>query len=81
MLSCPDGMGKALERYLEGKDLSIDMSQTQAPSLEYYDPNMVEKNHDDNSLEIVGVCPECGNSLVYEGGCSNCYSCGYSKCS
>lgn len=26
-------------------------------------------------------CPECGELLVNEGGCSHCTSCGYSKCS
>jgi len=25
-------------------------------------------------------CPECGNSLVMQGGCTNCPSCGYSIC-
>lgn len=27
------------------------------------------------------VCPECSNNLVFEGGCSVCPNCGYSKCS
>lgn len=26
------------------------------------------------------VCPECGESLVFEGGCNLCKSCGWSKC-
>ena len=25
-------------------------------------------------------CPECGESLIMEGGCNSCKSCGYSKC-
>ena len=25
-------------------------------------------------------CPECGAQLVYEGGCSLCKECGFSKC-
>lgn len=25
-------------------------------------------------------CPECGEDLVFEGGCNTCKSCGYSKC-
>ena len=25
-------------------------------------------------------CPECGEPLVFEGGCNTCKSCGYSKC-
>lgn len=27
------------------------------------------------------TCPECGEHLVYEGGCTMCKNCGYSKCS
>ncbi|SRR5579884_1095525 len=31
-------------------------------------------------LTFAGICPDCGNSLVYENGCSHCRFCGYSKC-
>jgi ribonucleoside-diphosphate reductase alpha chain len=27
------------------------------------------------------ACPGCGESLIYEGGCKVCKSCGYSACS
>ncbi len=27
------------------------------------------------------VCPDCGEKLVYEGGCTICKNCGYSRCS
>ena len=27
------------------------------------------------------LCPECGEPLVFEGGCNSCKNCGYSKCS
>ena len=29
---------------------------------------------------IVPECPECGGTLVFEGGCNTCKSCGWSKC-
>lgn len=32
------------------------------------------------SPSFVGVCPDCGDRLVYENGCANCRSCGYSRC-
>jgi len=82
VLSCPDGMARALERYLEGKPPSIGEEQTTSPSLEFYDNNMFEdREHEDTEGMIVGVCPECGNSLIYQDGCSICHSCYYSKCS
>ncbi|MGA1848843.1 MAG: vitamin B12-dependent ribonucleotide reductase [Thermoplasmatota archaeon] len=82
VLSCPDGMARALERYLEGKPPSIGEEQTTSPSLEFYDNNMFEeKDHEETEGMIVGVCPECGNSLIYQDGCSICHSCYYSKCS
>lgn len=29
---------------------------------------------------VEGKCPECGSDLVYEGGCTHCSQCSYSKC-
>ncbi|MCU0798643.1 MAG: vitamin B12-dependent ribonucleotide reductase [Candidatus Thermoplasmatota archaeon] len=83
VLSCPDGMAKALERYLQGKSPSIEEERTTAPTLEYYsDGNNIDQNGKvPEEGVIVGVCPECGNSLVYQDGCSVCHSCYYSKCS
>jgi ribonucleoside-diphosphate reductase alpha chain len=31
-------------------------------------------------LEFIGICPDCGASLIRENGCSTCRQCGYSKC-
>ncbi len=31
-------------------------------------------------LRFAGVCPDCGDKLVYENGCVHCRSCGYSRC-
>jgi ribonucleoside-diphosphate reductase alpha chain len=82
VLSCPDAMGRALERYLEGKPPSIGEEMTTSPSLDFFDGEMFEKEEEDGTGGvIVGVCPECGNSLVYQDGCSICHSCYYSKCS
>ena len=40
-------------------------------------PSSELKQIDTNSTAI---CPECGEPLVFEGGCNSCKSCGYSKC-
>ena len=30
--------------------------------------------------KITPKCPECGGSLIFEGGCNTCKDCGWSKC-
>ena len=37
-------------------------------------------NHVASSPAITGLCPDCGNLLVYQEGCHICPSCGYTKC-
>lgn len=32
------------------------------------------------ALGFVGVCPDCGASLIRENGCATCRQCGYAKC-
>ncbi len=63
--SLPDGIARVLEMYLEeNPDESV-------PSL----------NGNDNEPKISGnLCPECGNILVFEEGCTKCRNCGYSRC-
>ena len=36
---------------------------------------------DVKSTSAKAVCPECGEEIVFEGGCNICKSCGWSKCS
>jgi ribonucleoside-diphosphate reductase alpha chain len=33
-----------------------------------------------SSSTVTGLCPDCGNLLVYQEGCHICPSCGYTKC-
>ncbi len=35
---------------------------------------------EDNTVNHLGACPECGGNLTYEGGCVTCHACGYSQC-
>lgn len=82
VLSCPDGMARALERHLMGESPSIEEDKTTAPTLDFYSADHENGNEEaEDEGMIVGVCPECGNSLVYQDGCSICHSCYYSKCS
>ncbi|MFW3147333.1 MAG: vitamin B12-dependent ribonucleotide reductase [Thermoplasmatota archaeon] len=81
VLSCPDAMGRALEKYLEGKPPSISEEETTSPSLDFYSQETSNDFNVEGEGVIVGVCPDCGNSLIYQDGCSICHSCYYSKCS
>ncbi|MFA7628633.1 MAG: ribonucleoside-diphosphate reductase, adenosylcobalamin-dependent [Candidatus Dojkabacteria bacterium] len=39
-----------------------------------------EKNEKEE-VTIKNICPECGTELRFEGGCSSCSNCGWSRCS
>lgn len=66
VLSCPDAIGRVLERAAEmhGEHFKITVND-----------NDIKKPNGDNA-----ICPECGALLEHEGGCNVCRSCGYSKC-
>ena len=86
--SCPSAIGYAIEelcnkindRLFDGTD--IDDSLTFNDS----DHNMmIESWYEDSKSEIEDLttkptCPECGEPLVFEGGCNICKACGWSKC-
>ncbi|WP_286680696.1 adenosylcobalamin-dependent ribonucleoside-diphosphate reductase, partial [Tepidanaerobacter sp. EBM-49] len=89
VLSCPDAIGRALERSM-GKTIVVNGNSdvNEADIKRYVDINNEElekankkkpnpgKNNSNGAL-----CPECGHKLEHEGGCVVCRSCGYSKCS
>lgn len=64
VLSCPDAIGIALEKYLHDKKDSPE--------------KFVFKEQ--KQLFLGDTCPECGATLEHEGGCNVCKVCGYSKC-
>lgn len=67
ILSCPDAIAKAIEMHL-GKEKPKEV-MAEIPSLEDFGRGFP-----------VGVCPDCGNPLIYEEGCRVCKQCGYSTC-
>ncbi len=73
ILSCPDAIAKAIESYLASK-CKVCAAAKGAPREEHEDVRIAEIPN------VVGVCPECGDPLVQEGGCSLCRSCGYTRC-
>ena len=81
VLSVPDAVGQAIERYLEEKagiqealPLTVGMprgaTQAQAAGV-----------HSGGESFDMGTCPECGTGhLAFEEGCKKCHVCGYSEC-
>ncbi len=72
ILSCPDAIGKALERYLKEKDMFKEDGQATLTQPESEPEKVIILN---------GACPECGSPLIRVEGCRKCLSnCGYTEC-
>jgi len=85
--SIPDAIGRGLERYVQRKsnpqeELPLSMSESQSYKLERDpDPEGESPTLDfAYGLQIKEMCPDCGESVVFEEGCLICRSCGFSKC-
>ncbi len=75
VLSCPDAIGKAIEKYyLAARDNFKKMPPVFKEKAEKQDLM------NDNQPEPGVHCPECGEILEHDSGCVICKSCGYSKC-
>jgi len=85
VLSAPDAIGQAIERYLEEKEgvqeaLPLTMGAGRATS---GSARRAAPSSTGLSAEIydLGTCPECGTGhLAFEEGCKKCHVCGYSEC-
>ncbi|MDI6736705.1 MAG: vitamin B12-dependent ribonucleotide reductase [bacterium] len=65
VLSCPDAISKAIERYLTNGSGTESLKKTTMTKA---------------SAGIYPECPECGDLLELVEGCAVCKACGYSKC-
>jgi ribonucleoside-diphosphate reductase alpha chain len=72
--SCADAIAKALERHMSAD------SAVPEPEPENLAKETAETNGKGSDTVMVGVCPECHGPLEFEGGCSVCRSCGFSRC-
>lgn len=71
---CPMAVGNALvEMWKEMQDDIGEDWEDQPIQISNPEPNQPVTN-------LTALCPECGEPLVFEGGCNSCKSCGYSKC-
>ena len=85
ILSTPDAIGKALDDYLHEKNQRTEEDKAQL--LITMDTDKDKKKspnkEEDMSLDTTKLmmCPSCDSrSVVNEGGCLTCQSCGWSKC-
>ncbi len=71
VLSCPDAIGKAIERFLERSGAGNGTA-----------PSPVEAAPAEKQREFVErlTCPDCGGTIEPEGGCIVCRSCGFTRC-
>ena len=84
ILSCPDAIGRALERYVK-ENMSPQWKQhkpkpaTDSPILGYASSDCA-KGSGKNHLGLCPECPDCGGLLEFGEGCAFCRGCGFSKC-
>lgn len=82
VLSCPDAIGKALERVMNTY-VEIENGFTNEMIYEIEEENKKDRIDikDEDVMESNrGNCPECGSKVDHEGGCMICRNCGFSKC-
>jgi ribonucleoside-diphosphate reductase alpha chain len=81
VLSVPDAIGQAIERYLQEKegvqeDLPLTVSATQGAT-----QTQASSSSFGSETFDMGTCPDCGTGhLAFEEGCKKCHICGYSEC-
>ncbi|NLZ52755.1 MAG: vitamin B12-dependent ribonucleotide reductase [Thermoanaerobacteraceae bacterium] len=89
VLSCPDAIGRAIERSIGLVNGNGSHHESNHAYIKRYldaGPDETAISKDETSLNINkqhvkgADCPECGHTLEHESGCVICRSCGYSKC-
>ena len=86
VMSVPDAVGIALERYMNEKqgiqqELLPNASQAEVSPV----TEMVTRGGEQMMLSgmpntLAGACPDCGSQLEYAEGCVKCHVCGFSEC-
>jgi len=66
VMSCADGISKALERHLSER--------------QDFDPEQMAWKNESMVNRCAGLCVDCGSPLEFDGGCSVCRLCGFSRC-
>lgn len=77
---CPMAIGNALmDMWKEMQDEVNDDEDDVVDAADTTNPMSNERQANDDGHNAA-TCPECGNELVFDGGCNVCKNCGWSKC-
>ena len=82
VLSCPDAIGKVLEKVakIKAEEDAQKLHTGEIPPIAH-EPLSDGSEVMEAAVPANGApCPECGSKLEHEGGCVICRACGYSKC-
>ena len=81
ILSCPDAIGRALERYTKDHESHRQYPHTKpAQPMVGYTSSDCTNGGNTNHLGLCPECPDCGGLLEFGEGCAFCRGCGFSKC-
>ena len=84
--SCPSAIGFAVEELCEKikdrcfADEDVGDYDELVAGTEHVDLNITPEEIKKRIDNDVPLCPECGEPIIYEGGCNICKACGWSKC-
>ena len=86
VLSAPDAIGQAIERYLEEKEGVQEALQLGVRTVAGATGGVQPQAHSSSAAQgqqdsFLGTCPDCGTGqMAYLEGCVKCHICGYSEC-
>ncbi len=85
VLSVPDAVGIALEKFMSDKQgIQVDLlttAETPIPVQPVKVTNEAEQMMLGGMKEtLAGACPDCGSQLEFAEGCMKCHVCGFSEC-
>ncbi|MDP7450052.1 MAG: adenosylcobalamin-dependent ribonucleoside-diphosphate reductase [Candidatus Latescibacteria bacterium] len=77
ILSTPDAIGRALERYVKRREGGTSGVVAQIPA---HADDAPPAQASEGGTKTMATCPECGSTVAHEGSCLTCKHCGWSKC-
>lgn len=77
--SCPSALGIALNE-LQQKICERCFNHENTNIVKTIEAKDVKESNEESQPQSQYLCPECGETLVFEGGCRTCKNCGWSKC-